>query len=89
MREFRAIRGDRFQRPAETLAHFGGGGLREGDDQQVFQGDAGFAEAGEAALDEGVGFAGARAGHHQYIAPRGHGRLLGGRQLTRRAGWLG
>ena len=66
-----------FQTFAETLAHFGGGGLGEGDNQQFVLRRALAFEAVKAAGDERPGLAGARAGHDKAIAARGNCLLLG------------
>jgi hypothetical protein len=69
-----------FQHAAKALAHFGGGGFGEGDDEHFVERRAFAAEAIEAALDERVRFAGARAGHDEHVAARGDRLLLRRRQ---------
>ena len=68
------------QRGSETLAHLGGGGFGEGDDEQFVERCAFAFEAVEAAGDERPGLAGARAGHDEEIAASRHGCLLRFRQ---------
>ena len=69
-----------FNRTAETLAHLGGGGLGEGDDEQFVERRAFAVEAIEAAGDERLGLAGAGAGHDEDVAARFHGLPLGRRE---------
>jgi hypothetical protein len=76
-----------FQLHAETLAHFGGGGLGEGDDEKFVEGGAVAFKAIEAARDEGLGFAGAGAGHDEDIATRENRLVLRRRERIR--GWGG
>ena len=68
------------QHAAEALFHFRGGGFGEGDDENFIQRGAFVADAIQAAFDERVRLAGARAGHDQHVAARGHGLLLRWRQ---------
>jgi len=67
---------------AEPLAHFGGGGLGEGDDEKFVERCAFAVEAVEAAGDERPGLAGAGAGHDEDVAARGDRLPLGRREAT-------
>ena len=58
------------QRAAEALLHFGGGGLGKGDDEDFVQRGARVSDAMQAAFDERVRLAGARAGHDEHVAAR-------------------
>lgn len=71
-----------FEALADAAAHFGGGGLGEGDHEEAVEGAwlGGVAEPGEAAVDEGAGLAGAGAGHDEDVALGEDGAgLVGGR----------
>ena len=68
------------ERGAEALLHFRRGGLGEGDDENFIERRAFPAEAIQAALDERVRFARARAGHDEHVAARGDGLPLRRRQ---------
>ena len=83
---FGLVPGNFLERAPQALAHFRRGGFREGHHQDFVQGRAVFAQAGQAALNERVGFARARARHHQHIAARRHRRRLRRRQWTQRTG---
>ena len=63
---------------AQPPAHFGGGGLGEGDHENFLErsGRLFRAQAVQTALDQRVGFARARAGHDQHVAARGDRLLL-------------
>ena len=65
-----------FQRGAQALFHFRGGGFGEGDDQDFVERRTLPAKAIQTALDERVGFTRARAGHDQHVAARGDRLLL-------------
>ena len=67
---------------AEELAHFGGGGLGEGDHQQLIHGRAIMLQAMQAAFHERLGLARAGPGHDQHIAARRHRALLRRRKRT-------
>jgi hypothetical protein len=71
-----------FEVLAEALAHFRGGGLGEGDDQQLIQRSVFLFETMKAARDQGFGFAGARAGHDENIACRFDRLPLGRRERS-------
>jgi hypothetical protein len=78
----RRLGGSFLQFPAEALAHFRGGGLGEGDDQQLIQRSVFLFETMKAARDQGFGFAGARAGHDENIACRFDRLPLGRRERS-------
>ena len=59
-----------FHRLTEALAHFGGGGFGEGNDEQFVERRVIAGETVEAAFDEGFGFARAGAGHDENVAAR-------------------
>ncbi len=67
-----------FEPVAQALAHFGGGGLREGHHEKLIDasGVVVVQQPGEAPLDQRARFARPRARHHQDIAPRGGGFQL-------------
>ena len=65
-----------FKRGAKALFHFRRRRLGEGDDENLIKRRPFADDAIQAAGDERVRFAGARAGHDQHVAARGHGLAL-------------
>ena len=71
-----------FQRTTQSAAHFGGGGLGEGDHENFLERSRRLflAQAMQTTLDERVRFARARAGHDQHVAARSDRLPLGRRE---------
>jgi DNA repair protein RadC len=70
------------QRAAKSLAHFGGGGFGEGDDENFTERRVFVAQTIQTTLNERMGFARACASHDEHIAACDDGKLLRWRQAS-------